>query len=211
MGSLATAKKKVKAEEGFDLADVLSSATAPKESKSKSKVPLLTVSEDVKKNAAKIREVKEELDSLESMYENLSAELIEKVSPLRENLCRQGYVSSVRIPDNKGLSVSLSWADKYSKINAANEKELKEIAGDRFDDYFAKDLVITVKDISEESLKEIVKAVGPERFSQFFTVEKSFKPNSRFNQEQFTAFTPEQRQRLLQAGVKQNKPSVKVK
>jgi copper oxidase (laccase) domain-containing protein len=72
-------------------------------------------------------------------------------------------------------------------------------------------MTITVKDISEESLKEIVKVIGPARFSQFFEVKRSFKPNSRFNQEQFTAFTQEQRQRLAQAGVKQNKPSIRVK
>jgi len=213
MHSVATAKKKVKAEEDFDLADILATATEPKKGKtSKSKVPVLTVSNEIKTKATRIREVKEELDSLESMYETLSAEVIESVSPLREALCRQqGYQSSVRIPDTKGLSIGVSWADKYSKISAENEKELREIAADKFDEYFTKDMVITVKDISEESLKEIVKAVGPERFAQFFAVEKTFKPNTRFTHEQFTAFTHEQRQRFLQAGVKQNKPSIKVK
>jgi|GEM_PF-1611569 len=213
MQSVTAAKKKVKTQEDFNLADVLATAAEPKKEKSaKSKVPVLTVSNEIKARAAKIREVKAELDSLESMYETLSAEIVESVSPIRETLCRQqGYQSSVRIPDTKGLSIGISWSDKYSRIGAENEKALREIAGDSFDEYFSRDMVITVKDISEESLKEIVKAVGPERFAQFFSVEKTFKPNTRFTHEQFTAFTQEQRQKLMQAGVKQNKPSIRVK
>lgn len=204
---IATAKKNVK---DFNLEDVLNTATAVKESKSKSKVPALTVSAEIKTKATKIREVKEELNSLESMYEILSTELIETISPLRENLCKQGYVSSVRVPDAKGLSLGISWADKYSKIPAENEKALRSIAGDRFDEYFMTEMVITVKDISEEGLTEIIKSIGPERFSQFFAVEKTFKPNTRFTQKQFTAFNLDQRRQLSQAGVRQYKPSIKI-
>lgn len=210
--SVTPLRRKVKTDEAFDLDHVLAGAqAAPKDAKGKSKVPVLSVSPELKAQAAKLREVKEELDSLESQYETLSAEMIEKVSPLRESLCRQGYVSSVRVPDTKGMSIGISWADKYTKIPAENEAALRKVAGDRFSDFFVPDLVVTVKDISPESLTEIVKAIGPERFAQFFAVEKSFKPNSRFTQEQFTAFTPEQRQQMAQAGVKQFKASIKVK
>jgi hypothetical protein len=209
--SVTPLRKKVKTEEDFNLADVLATAAAPKDAKSKSKVPVLTVSKEVQEKATKLRQVKEELESLESAYDVLSAEIIEKVSPLREGLCRQGYVSSVRVPDSKGTSIGISWADKYSEISADNEPALKDAAGKKFEEYFTSGMTITVKDISEESLKEIVKVIGPARFSQFFEVKRSFKPNSRFNQEQFTAFTQEQRQRLAQAGVKQNKPSIRVK
>lgn len=206
--SLTSAKKKVKE---FDLNDVLASATVAKEAKSKSKVPLLTVSEEIKSNASKLREIKEELDSLESMYETLSAQMIEKISPMRESVCKQGYQSSIRIPDSKGLSITISWSDKYCKIPPENEETFRSITGKKFDEYFTKDMTITVKDMSENTLKEIVKAIGPERFSQFFSVEKIIKPTSRFTQEQFTAFTHEQRQQLQQAGVRQHKPSIKVK
>lgn len=210
--SLAVVKKKVKEDEGFNLDDVLAGATAPKASKSsKSKVPVLTVSKDLQDKAARIREVKNQLDSLESQYETLSAELVQGTAPLRESLCvKQGYTSAVRIPDGKGLSVGVSWADKYSKIPAENEKPLVSIAGDKFDDFFKVDMVVTVRDISEESLKEIIKAVGPERFARFFAVEKTFKPTTRFTQEAFTTFSAEQRRKFTEAGVKQFKPSVKV-
>lgn len=210
--SLSAVKRKVKDEEGFNLDDVLAGATAPKVSKSsKSNVPVLTVSKDLQAKAARIREVKNQLDSLESQYETLAAELVEGASPLRESLCvKQGYASAVRLPDGKGLSIGISWSDKYSKISAENEKALRSIAGDKFDGFFKADMVVTVRDISEESLKEIVKAVGPERFAQFFTVEKTFKPTTRFTQEAFTVFTPEQRRKFMETGVKQNKPSVKV-
>src|SRR5512139_3363191 len=107
---LSTAKKKVKEE--FSLADILATAaTAPKETKGKSKVPVLSVSDDIKKKATRIREVKDELDSLETEYETLSAEMTQAVSPLREAFCiKHGYASSVRIPDSKGLSIGISWS-----------------------------------------------------------------------------------------------------
>ncbi len=213
MSTVATARKNVKTQAGFSLTDVLASATVvKKDAKSKSKVPVLTVSDGIKAQAARIREIKEQLDSLETEYETVSAEVIQAVSPLREALCKQqGYLSSVRVPDSKGLSIGISWADKYCKISPENEDAIREIAGERFDDYFTTELVVTVKDISEESLTEIIKAVGPERFAQFFAVEKSLKPTSRFTQEQFTALSDEERKQFLQSGVKPFKPSIKVK
>ena len=211
--SLATVKKKVKDDAGFNLADVLAGAqAAPKDAKGKSKVPVLMVSQEIREKAARLRQLKEELESTESMYDTLAAEMVEQVGPLREDLCRrQGYLSSVRVPDSKGMSIGISWSDKYSKIPAANEPALRDLTGDRFSEYFTAAMAVTVKDISEESLTEIVRAIGPERFASFFEVERSLKPTSRFTQEQFTVFTPEQRQGFLQAGVRQFKASIKVK
>ena len=214
MSTITVLKKKVKPEEdaAFNLADVLAGATAPKASKAKkAAAPLLVVGDDVKQLATRIREVKEELDSAESIYETLSAEFIENVSPLRDSLCKKAYQSSVRVPDTKGLSVGVSWADKYCKVPGENDSAIREVVGDHFEDYFTPDIAVTVRDISEESLKELVTAVGPERFARFFAVEKTIKPTTRFTMEQFNVFTLEQRQRLVQAGVKQFKPSIKVK
>ncbi len=213
MSTVTALKKKVKPEEGeFDLTAVLAGATAPKASKSKkSTVPVLVVGEDVKKLATRIREVKEKLDSSESEYEILGAELIGKVAPMRDDLCKKSYQSSVRVPDSKGLSVGISWADKYCAIPSENEDALRDLAGEAYDDYFTGSIEVSVRDISEESLTELVKAVGPERFARFFSVTKTIKPTTRFTQEQFNVYTPEQRQAFIAAGVKQFKPSIKVK
>lgn len=214
MSKVAVLQKNVKHDESdeFDLTAVLAGASTPKASKGKkSTVPVLMVGEDVKKLASRVRDAKNDLDSAESMYETLGAELLQKVSPLREDLCRRAYQSSVRVPDARGMSVGVSWSDKYSKIPAENEAALREVAGSAFDDYFARDLTVTVRDVSEDSLKELVKAVGPKRFSQFFEVLRTFTPTTRFTQEQFNAFTADQRQALALAGVKQHKPSIKVK
>ncbi len=213
MSNVTALKKKVKPEEGeFDLSAVLAGATAPKASKSKKPTaPVLVVGEDIKKLATRVREVKEQLDSAESMYETLGAEFIQKVAPLRDDLCRRSYQSSVRVPDTKGLSVGISWSDKYCAIPSENEDALRELAGVAYDDYFTGSIEVSVRDISEESLTELVKAVGPERFARFFSVVKTIKPTTRFTQEQFNVYTPEQRQQFILAGVKQFKPSIKVK
>jgi hypothetical protein len=213
MSTVTALKKKVKPEEGgFDLGAVLAGATVPKESKAKkSSAPVLVVGDDVKILATRVREVKEQLDSAESMYETLGAELIGKVSPLRDDLCKKSYQSSVRVPDTKGLSIGISWADKYCAIPPENEDALRDLAGETYADYFTSSIEVSVRDISEESLTELVKAVGPERFARFFSVTKTVKPTTRFTMEQFNVFTPEQRQQFTLAGVKQFKPSIKVK
>lgn len=207
MAKTATAKK----QKTFSIDDVLATATVKKEAKSKSKVPILTVSDDVKKLATKIREVKAKLDSTETQYKTLQAEIIEEVSPLRTELCRRGYQSSVRIPDTNGLSIGLSWSHSYSKIGAESADTIKEIIGDdRYEEYFKIDLNITVKDVSDENLKELIEVVGPERFAQFFDVERNIKPLDRYTDEFFMVFTPEQQESLSQF-VRQFKPSIKTK
>ncbi|MDP2167966.1 MAG: hypothetical protein Q8J64_06520 [Thermodesulfovibrionales bacterium] len=153
--SVAVAKKKVKAD-GFSVTDVLATASAPAKKESGSKAPVLMVGEDVKKLASKVRELKAELDSIEAMYEARAAELIEKVASQREALCKSGYVSAVRVPDSGGLSVGVSWSSNYSKVGMENADTLKGIAGKGFEDYFTTEMSISVKDVSEDALSELI-------------------------------------------------------
>ncbi len=209
MGNVTALKKK---KEEFSLDDILSSAQTTKEkSSSSTKVPILTVSKETQAKAARIRELKEQLDSLTSEFEVASSEMIEEIDSLRSDILRkQGYSSSVKVPDSKGMSIMLSWSANYSKVPIDNKDALKLIAKDRFEGFFGTEIVIKVKDVSEESLKELVSTVGPEQFARFFEVERWIKPTKRYTEEFFTSFNDSERERLS-AIVKQYKPSIKVK
>jgi hypothetical protein len=210
--AVALKKKAPASEQAFDLDSVLSSAAAPADSKSKSKVPVLTVSPDVQAKAKRLRELHAEIESLTSMFETISTEVVEAVSPLRENLCKSGYVSSVKIPDGAGSSIGMSWTDSYSKIDLANRDAIMAVVGDQFGDFFRLDKEIKVKgEIPDEMLRELVEAVGSARFAEFFEVKRWLKPTTRYTQESLVTFTPEQRQQLGQAGVRQYKASIKCK
>jgi hypothetical protein len=208
MGNVTALKKK---KEEFSLDDILSSAQTTKEKSSSTKVPILTVSKETQEKVSRIRELKDQLDSLTSEFEVVSAEVIEEIDSLRMDvLKKQGYSSSVKVPDSKGMSIMLSWSANYSKVPIDNKDALKLIAKDRFEGFFGTEIVIKVKDVSEESLKELVSTVGPEQFARFFEVERWIKPTKRYTEEFVTAFTDAEREKLS-AIVKQYKPSIKVK
>jgi hypothetical protein len=209
MGSVTTLKKKVK--ETPDLNSILAGATVPKEKSGKSGAPVLDVPKDVKELVTQIRNVKAELDSAKSMFETLEAELVAKVSPLREKLCSKGYVSAVKVPGAKGEGVSLSFSSRYSKTSLDNADTIEGIiGGERFLEFFTTGMNIVVKDVSEKSLLELIELVGEEKFARFFNVERWITPVERYTTEFFNTFTQEERL-LLSNIVRQHKPSVRAR
>jgi hypothetical protein len=208
--SVSTAKRKVKAA-GPDLDAVLGSAESKEAKASKSKVPVLKVDGKTQATVTRLRRLKEEIESLQSEFDMLKGELVGVAAPLRAELCASGYVSSVRVPGTEGLSVSVSWSNAYSKIPLGSGPDIEGVVGEeRFGDFFFTDMEIKVKDFSEESLTELVEAVGAERFARFFEVKRWLKPTERYTTEFFTAFTPEERERLAPV-VRQYSPSVGTK
>jgi hypothetical protein len=204
------AEEKQQAQQGFSLDDVLSSATKPKESKSSSKTPTLTVGPDVAQKIDRLRAVKEQIDSLTTEYDLLAAETIEAVEPLRVAAMKSGYTSSVKVPGASGMGVTISWSAKYAKVGLETAPAIQQVIGDRMRDYFANGLQITVTDVSEASLKELIQLVGPEQFSRFFAVERWLEPTRRYSEEFYTAFTDTERA-TLSGLVRQYKPSIKTR
>jgi hypothetical protein len=208
MPAIATKKKS----EGIDLNAILSGAAVTKDSKSKSIVPEISVSQETRELATTVRGLKEELDSIKSMFELKEQELITAITPEREKYClSHGYISSIKIADTNKLYCSLSWKDAYTKIDIANQEAIQEIVGaERYPQFFETKMEITVKDISEASLTELIQLVGPEKFARFFAVERNIKPTSRYTTEFFTAFRADQRFQLSPY-IKQYKPALRVK
>lgn len=199
-----------KQEPVFDVNSIIAGAAKPKTNGSKSKVPEVSVPPETQELMLEVRKIKEEIESLESIFSMKEAQLIEQVSPLREDLCLQGYVSSIKIPDTENQLSTLSWKDAYSKVDIGNAETLSNIVGSKYPEYFATQLDITVRDTSEASLSELIQLVGPEQFAKFFEVERNIKPTPRYTTEFFTAFKPEERT-ALKSIVRQYKPALKVK
>lgn len=190
-----------------DINDILN--TAKKEKKSSSKVPIVKVNPNLLAIARRVRELREEMDSAKSMFDLASEDLISSVSSQRSELLKGGYSSALRIPLDDG-EVNVVWTDKYSKIPESQGGLIGQVVGSKYDNYFETKIEIKVKDVSTESLTELIEAVGADRFASFFEVEKYVKPTTKFTQE--SCFLPKkQQEKLAELGVKQYKPSVKVK
>ena len=207
----ATAAKK-QATQGFSIDDVLASATVKKESKSTSKTPVMEVDSQTQAMAQRLRVLKDTIDSNTTEYDALSQDFVAAIDPKREDLInRQGYVSSLKVPDGQGLSVGITFSSSYSKIPIEAQPSIEEIIGERFDEFFIRPMEITVKkDVTDEALKDLIQSVGPERFALFFDVARWLKPNERYTKEFYTAFTAPERE-SLRLHVKQYKPSIKVR
>jgi len=200
-----------KQEAVFNLDDILDSATVSKTTKDKSKVPVITVDDKVKELVTEVRRLKAELDSAESMFKLREKELLDLVIPERERLClNMGYVSSVKVPSVDNLSVRISWKDQYTKIGLETVPMIEGIIKDRFQQFFTTDMTITVKNNSQSALNELIQAIGPARFREFFEVQKIIKPSPRYTTEFFTAFNEEERQQLSLV-VHQYKPAISTK
>jgi hypothetical protein len=211
MAKVTALKQKQEEKQGFSIDDVLSTAAKPKEAKSSSKTPVLNVGKDVMEKVARLREIREELDSLESEWDLLSADTVTLVEPMRADVIRrQGYTSSVKIPDTNGLSATSSWSAKYSAVDLSNAPVIEAVIGDRANQFFTKEMKITVKDVTEDALRDLIQSVGPERFAQFFSVERWLIPTKRYTEEFYTSFNEKERAALAPI-VRQYKPSVKVK
>jgi hypothetical protein len=212
MAKVTALKQKQEEKQGFSIDDILSTATQPKEAKSSSKVPVLTVSKDVQQKLTRLREIKELLDSLESEWDLLSAETTAQVEPMRADIIKRlGYTSSVKALDTNGLAATLSWSTKYSAVDLSNAPTIEATIGkDRATQFFTREMKITVKDVTEDALRDLIQSVGPERFAQFFAVERWMSPTKAYSEQFYTAFNEKERTALAPI-VRQYKPSIRVK
>lgn len=202
--------KTLKKEKEMDLEAVLNTATKEKKS-TKSTIPVVTVPEAVAKEVDVLRELKEQLESIQTMIDLKSAELVKVVSPQRAKICKQEYTSSLKIAGTKGETITLTWKDAYSKVDVDHESDIKDIISDRYTEFFSKEMQIKAKDdISEQDLKDLIGAIGATKFTQYFEVERWIAPVKRYTTEFFNAFTTEEREKLSEI-VRQYKPSLKTK
>lgn len=202
--------KALKKEKEMDLEAVLNTATKEKKS-TKSTIPVVTISEVVAKEVDVLRELKEQLESIQTMIDLKSAELIKVVSPQREKICKQEYTSSIKLAGTKGETITLTWKDAYSKVDVDHESDIKDIISDRYVEFFKKEMQIKAKDdISEQDLKDLIGAIGATKFTQYFEVERWIAPVKRYTTEFFNTFTAEEREKLSEI-VRQYKPSLKTK
>ena len=197
----------------FSVDDILAGAAVKKEAKSSSKVPAIDVADAVKARATRLRELQNQMESLKTEFDVISADFVEDVAPLREELIRmQGYISSVKVPDTNGIFVTVTWKDAYSKVPMEMAATIINVIGqDRTEIYFENKNVITVKkDLTQEALRDLIKLVGPMDFAKYFDVDRWIEPVKDYTEDFYTKFTATERENLSPI-VKQYKASVRVK
>jgi len=188
--------------------DVLKTAEIKKTNgNGKSKILMLKVSDEVAISASRLRELKTELDSIKAEYGMVEEDFLSEVIKAKEILMKDvGWIPTVKVPDTTGGSVTVIWSHSYSKIPIDNEELLKENVPN-YDNYFEQKTEIKVKDVTENTLSELINLVGAENFSRFFEVERWISPTEKFTEDSWKIPSMDN----LTGIIKQKKPSVRVK
>jgi len=194
-----------------DVESILEGAAILAESKpSKSKIPILTVSDAIKKLAKRKKEIVDKLSTLQAEDEIVSADIIAGVKEPYGAICAKVYTSSVKIPTEDDSLITLTWKSAYKKIATDKATDIKEVVGENYDRWFNKVNEITVKDTSPEFLTKLINLVGKEKFAEFFEVVQTIVPNATFTEEKWRLLSSEKRGQLDQV-VEQYKPSFRAK
>lgn len=139
-------------------------------------------------------------------------ELLSHVKPEYQKTLKERFVNSARLAEGE-VEATVSWKDAYTKVPSEKETEIRDLVGNKYDDYFKTVNEIVVKEdvaSNERLLEELIAAVGPETFGKFFDVAQHVKPTSRFTQERYRELSPEVNNQL-DVTVRQYKPAVRMK
>jgi hypothetical protein len=169
---------------------------------SKSKVGEYKVGKEITAMASRMWEIKQKKTELDAEFDNLKADLLVGIEPIRMAYLKEGYHESGKIatkPDSDGVThwVVVTWQDKYEKILSKAEPALRELVGKEYDSLFQLKHSITVKsDIDEADLNEIIDKVTMEKFKKCFNVSLTIKPTSRFTREKYNIFKADKLQAI---------------
>jgi len=190
--------------------DAMKKAAQKKESKSKSKTPQVQ-RDDLSEPIDKWLEADKMEKDGKALKEQAEQVLLPDFEDERVRVCQGDgqFHSSIKINGKVTISVQ----HRYSSISPDMEDQLKEVVGDRYDEFFkAKSSVALTKEAMEDEtfLGKIMEAVG-EDFSKYFavtdeiTVTKAFHEQRSTNQE-----VAKLADKLVGEGlIKPAKPSVK--
>ena len=178
-------------------------AKNPKKSK-KNTVPVMMVTDNkVKKAIVAFVRAKEQEKTAKANICKASEDIVPVAEKFHEaeSISRGDVPASVKLQVKDGASVTVDVAkQQYSKIPIDQEEELRDLFGEDFDNYFEK--VRTVQ-LSAKAIKDVdimtklIKAVGKERFHEFFEVVSSFKPKPAFHVARFIGKEDKQKARSL--------------
>lgn len=192
--------------------DILKGAAKSSDTK-KNGTPVIEVDVKTKKLVTEFRSLKKDEDEIKAKIEMTGAELIDVALPKRLDLIKSKheFLSSVKVPSDDGMSVTISWKHAYIKCDPANEESIMNFLGkEKYDKYFKVMNTIKVKDdLPKEKLEELIKKVGYEKFAEYFTVEQNIKPVPRFTEDAPFIFSEDELNELELLGVKQYKAAIK--
>lgn len=182
--------------------------------KKKSDVPLTEVKGDVAKAVNKFSSLKHAVET--AMAKLSQAE--ETIVPFARDfhaaeVKKKGALFSTVKLATKEHEIQVDVAKKqYSKINGECEEDLKERFGDDYNDFFEKKMSIklTKKAMEDkEILAKLIKAVGKDKFSEYFDVGYDLVVKEKFHNDRFLSDDKRIQEVISEKVVKPNKVAIR--
>ena len=190
---------------------ILSGAAKKSPKKSKSKVPIVEVDKSTQEIITDYINIMKDMETTKTKAAMLSNDIITAVTPLRENLCKENYETTVKIPDKDGNVITVSYQHKYSKADPEIVEDIEKIIGeDKFDRWFSVNNIIKVKNTTDEKLNELIDLIGEERFGEFFSVEQNLVPKEAYTKEKIIELPKDDRDEL-DTLIRPYSPSIRTK
>lgn len=117
--------------------------------------------------------------------------LLAEIEPWHIDVCRAGgvYQPTVHVPTASG-TLQIQFQNRWGKISTKLEPDLRAVLRDRYDRFFELRFGLKLKrDVAEDKgqldqlVRDLVKALGQERFAACFEVDLSLAPTKAFTEE----------------------------
>lgn len=186
--------------------ELLQQAQKPPAEKTRSKALEVKAEGEMLELVRKLLHLKYTIQDLTSQFKLSTSELLTLIEPIRAEHSRKKYISSMRVGSVEE-NVMVVWAHKYTKIPLEREEELRQMVGERYDEFFTTVVKIILKKTDESTLLELVGKLGKDKFLELFEVERYLYPTIRYTENFYTL--PPTKRSMLSKMVKQAEPAIK--
>ena len=200
-----------KLEQTMSFDDMLTQTAKPKaKAKAKSKVPTLNPPEDIRQDVDRYIEAKKLNKQFKADMDDAGENIREFVRPHQD---KEGYNGKHRhsyaIPGTNGSQVKYISKNQFS-INADDEKELRTLLGDDFDNLIEKRFEVKLKPevFTDAELKQELMSLVGQEFGKFFDTAVTLKVAEEFDRRVY-ATVAEKELPALRTFARPYKPSLR--
>jgi hypothetical protein len=175
-----------------DFMDALASISAPKESTTngkKDKMITLVPSDEVKIKVDEYVDAKKKEREYKTAKENRQETILDfATAKYEEDGLNGNFQKSYRIQGVKE-TVTFVTSDRFSSIKAEEIPALKELLGDKFNDFVVQKTVVSIKDdvmLNPTLRKELINFVPKEVFGKFFKADVYYSTADEFDRKIFS-------------------------
>lgn len=135
--------------------------------------------------ADRLIELYRAMNDASASYNALELRVIEVLKEEYEERAKGDFTKTLNVPGRLTPGMQYSFKDAFKAIPPEKEEALRRILGAEFDKFFVQKRTIKMVDTSNEAIGLLLAALGPEKFKQIFSIQKSIETRPDMDRRQF--------------------------